>query len=352
MDGEGRSHPPLAGALGSRLRSIVTRPFGEMHGSRLRRTAAAGDEAFWRNEQVLDSTSSVAATSRRVSSVKFSRPPSVAVVETPHDALFRKAFGSVEAARGMLESLAPKSVLAKLDLDSLRPAPGTFVDQALAKSQSDLLFSATLAGRPALVYFLLEHKSYPDRWVGLQLAAYIIRIWEKSRQQEPPPQFLPPVIPLVVHHGPNGWAASARHAARRRSVDVRRFLAFVPDTGDAHGRSSSFRCRRRLLGGYCNDASWRSLKHGWLFLNQVDTFSRLEKLIAFCVQQHHQVMPHGAFQGQTPDEVFAGTGDQIPQQLARHRHTARRERIETNRRLNCRSCFFAGPKPDALPPPS
>jgi predicted transposase YdaD len=134
----------------------------------------------------------------------------VAIVETPHDALFREAFGSVEAARGMVESLASKSVLAKLDLDSLRPAPGTFVDQALAKSQSDLLFSATLAGRPALVYFLLEHKSYPDRWVGLQLAAYIIRIWEKSRQQEPPPQFLPPVIPLVVHHGPNGWAASTR----------------------------------------------------------------------------------------------------------------------------------------------
>jgi predicted transposase YdaD len=134
----------------------------------------------------------------------------VAIVETPHDTLFREAFGSVEAARGLLESLAPKSVLAKLDLGTLTPVPGTFVDEALAKSQSDLLFSVTLAGRPALVYFLLEHKSYPDRWVGLQLAAYVIRIWEKSRQQKPPPKVLPPVIPLVVYHGPSGWTASTR----------------------------------------------------------------------------------------------------------------------------------------------
>jgi transposase InsO family protein len=100
------------------------------------------------------------------------------------------------------------------------------------------------------------------------------------------------------------------------------------------------------------EAWWRSLKHGWLFLNQLDTFSRLEKLIAFYVQQHNQVMPHSAFEGQTPDEVFAGVGNQVPQQLAQQRHTARQERIETNRKLNCNSCFFADPKPDPLPPPS
>ncbi len=136
--------------------------------------------------------------------------PLVALVESPHDRLFKDAFGSPEAARGMIRALVPTSIVEKLDLDSLAPLPGTFVDEALAGSQSDLLFSVSLAGRPALVYLLLEHKSFPDRWVTLQLAGYILRIWEMSRTLKPPPRFLPPVIPLVVYHGPSGWTAPSR----------------------------------------------------------------------------------------------------------------------------------------------
>lgn len=134
----------------------------------------------------------------------------MALVESAHDRLFKDAFGSPEAARGMIRALVPHPIVERLDLDSLAPVPGTFVDEALAGSQSDLLFSVSLAGRPALVYLLLEHKSYPDRWVSLQLAGYILRIWEKSRTFKPPSKYLPPVIPLVVHHGPNGWAAPSR----------------------------------------------------------------------------------------------------------------------------------------------
>jgi transposase InsO family protein len=100
------------------------------------------------------------------------------------------------------------------------------------------------------------------------------------------------------------------------------------------------------------EAWWRSLKYGWLFLNPLDTYSRLEKLIEFYVHQHNAVMPHSAFRGQTPDEVFAGIGDRVPELLAEQRRTARQKRIESNRALNCESCFYSGGQPDALPPPS
>ena len=132
------------------------------------------------------------------------------VPQSPHDKLFTAAFGTRQAARGMLQTLLPKSILAKVDLGTLAPAPGSFVDEALAGSQSDLLFSVKLAGRPALIYVLLEHKSYHDPWVALQLLRYVTRIWEKSLREEPPPTRLPPVVPLVVYHGESGWNVSTR----------------------------------------------------------------------------------------------------------------------------------------------
>jgi predicted transposase YdaD len=149
-------------------------------------------------------------TSRLVPSWLHDTVPLVTITKTPHDDLFTEAFGTKQAARGMLQTLLPKSILAKVDLDTLAPVPGTFRDEALKTSQSDLLFSVELAGRPALVYVLLEHKSYHDPWVALQLLRYVVRIWEKALRAEPPPARLPPVIPLVVYHGETSWTASTR----------------------------------------------------------------------------------------------------------------------------------------------
>jgi len=57
---------------------------------------------------------------------------------------------------------------------------------------------------------------------------------------------------------------------------------------------------------------WRALKHQWLFLNTIDTVTRLEKLVAFYVHEHNTRLPHSAFRGQTPDEMYFSTGAHIP----------------------------------------
>jgi putative transposase len=56
------------------------------------------------------------------------------------------------------------------------------------------------------------------------------------------------------------------------------------------------------------EAWWRSLKHNWLFLNRLDTLAAVERLVSVYVQQHNAVIPHSAFHGQTPDEMYFGTG--------------------------------------------
>ena len=86
------------------------------------------------------------------------------------------------------------------------------------------------------------------------------------------------------------------------------------------------------------EAWWRRLKHGWLFLHHLHSFAALEKLIAWYVGEHNAVIPHSAFRGQTPDEIFLGRGDGIPEELDAARRQARAARLEANRSLSCERC--------------
>ena len=83
---------------------------------------------------------------------------------------------------------------------------------------------------------------------------------------------------------------------------------------------------------------WRALKHQWLFLNTLDSVRTVETLVAFYVQEHNSSLPHSAFRGQTPDEMYFGKGGDIPERLETSREKARKERIETNRKRTCCAC--------------
>src|SRR4029450_4160586 len=86
------------------------------------------------------------------------------------------------------------------------------------------------------------------------------------------------------------------------------------------------------------EAWWRSLKHQWLFLHSLDSVTTVRRLVEFYVQEHNQVVPHSAFRGQTPDEMYFGRGDAIPADLTSRAPTARRARVETNRLAACGTC--------------
>ena len=83
---------------------------------------------------------------------------------------------------------------------------------------------------------------------------------------------------------------------------------------------------------------WRTLKHQWLFLNTLDTVSRLEKLVKFYVDEHNTRLPHSAFRGQTPDEMYFGTGGRVPDELDNAKKVARQSRMKLNRETSCPIC--------------
>ena len=86
------------------------------------------------------------------------------------------------------------------------------------------------------------------------------------------------------------------------------------------------------------EAWWRSLKHQWLFLHSLDSVTTVRRLVEFYVDEHNRVLPHSAFRGQTPDEMYFGTGDAVPADLTSGADTARRARAEANRSSACRTC--------------
>jgi transposase InsO family protein len=71
------------------------------------------------------------------------------------------------------------------------------------------------------------------------------------------------------------------------------------------------------------EAWWRSLKHQWLFLHSLDSVTTVRRLVAFYVDEHNRVLPHSAFRGQTPDEMYRGTGDAMLADLTSRAAAAR-----------------------------
>jgi transposase InsO family protein len=80
------------------------------------------------------------------------------------------------------------------------------------------------------------------------------------------------------------------------------------------------------------------LKHQWLFLHSLDSIITVRRLVEFYVQEHNRVLPHSAFRGQTPDEMYFGTGDTVPADLTSRAAAARRTRVKANRSAACVTC--------------
>jgi predicted transposase YdaD len=128
-----------------------------------------------------------------------------------HDRFVRYTFSPPERAEAELRAVLPPHVVSEVDWASLRRESGSVVDPELRHTETDLLFSARLrSGRPLLLYVLLEHQSTEDPWMALRMLRYVVRQLEHWRQAHPESPRLPVILPLVMYHGPEPWAAPRR----------------------------------------------------------------------------------------------------------------------------------------------
>ena len=133
-------------------------------------------------------------------------------LHNPHDKLFKAGFSDPATAAAFLQDMLPPVISAGIEWDSLALEPGSFVSAKMRERHSDLLFSASFAGRKAFVYILFEHLSRPDSWLGLRLLEYMLLIWQAFLKANPDSCALPVILPVVLAQNDKAWEVKTQFA--------------------------------------------------------------------------------------------------------------------------------------------
>ncbi len=118
---------------------------------------------------------------------------------SPHDAVFKHLLSQRATARDFLLIHLPAHLRELCDLRTLQLESGSFIEEDLRSSHSDILYSLKTQGGEGYIYILIEHQSSPDSHMAYRLMRYAIaamqRHLDKGHRQ------LPLVIPLLFYHG-------------------------------------------------------------------------------------------------------------------------------------------------------
>src|SRR5690606_38836088 len=130
---------------------------------------------------------------------------------------FKETLGNVATAKDFLVNYLPEHIMEAIDVSTLELQKDNFIDNELVESFSDLLFSVGVHEEVGYIYFLFEHKSYPDKGVAFQLLKYMVGIWEVKTTKEN--KELPIVIPLVIYHGKDNWRTPSNLGAMLKGYE-------------------------------------------------------------------------------------------------------------------------------------
>ncbi|MFW6213876.1 MAG: Rpn family recombination-promoting nuclease/putative transposase [Spirochaetota bacterium] len=129
----------------------------------------------------------------------------MALPHNPYDAFFHEAFEDPHTARELTQFAAPEFA-SQYSHATISVKRDSLVPPELRSRQTDLLIRFGQNDQSAYAFVLYEHKSYPDRWVSVQLLRYLLIIWSREPKREHSGiNYLPPIMPIVIYHGRKTW---------------------------------------------------------------------------------------------------------------------------------------------------
>lgn len=150
-----------------------------------------------------------------------------------HDEFFRATFADPKIARAFCRHYVAGRFPNQLDVEGLKLQKGSFVDPDLRSHLSDMLYTVPLAGtnRSLYIYILIEHKSRSEEFTMVQLLRYMLQIWcmELEKAKYKAGFRLPPILPLILHHGEREFTAPTEFSELIRPVLG--MEAYVPKFG-------------------------------------------------------------------------------------------------------------------------
>ena len=118
---------------------------------------------------------------------------------TPHDAVFKQFLYHPDTARDFLDIYLPSTLRELCDLQTLKLESGSFIEDSLRASYSDVLWSLKTNEGDGYIYVVIEHQSSPDAHMAFRLMRYAIAVMQ--RHLDAGHKKLPLVIPLLFYHG-------------------------------------------------------------------------------------------------------------------------------------------------------
>ncbi|KUK39063.1 MAG: Uncharacterized protein XD68_1373 [Synergistales bacterium 54_24] len=119
----------------------------------------------------------------------------------PHDRFFKTVMADPRNVKDFIKEFLPHEVSREIDLTHVKHLPTERMNKN-AKYCMDLAVECNVGGEKTQIYFVFEHKSYPDDRILLQILGYMYAIWEEQKRKNQP---LTPIIPVVVYHGSQSW---------------------------------------------------------------------------------------------------------------------------------------------------
>ena len=126
-----------------------------------------------------------------------------------------------------MQNYLPGKVLDVARLDTLEICKDSFIEPDLKDYYSDMLYRVEFGESPGYIYFLFEHKSFPDRNIHLQLLEYMVKIWRLGQKQGGFGK-LSIVVPLVLYHGRSKWRINENFLSGFNGP-VESLVEYIPD---------------------------------------------------------------------------------------------------------------------------
>lgn len=125
------------------------------------------------------------------------RPESSAML--PHDAACKLLFSFPAMVRDLLAGFFPREWVEELDLSILERWPESTVSDDLLQRHRDRMWRVRYRDRWLYVLVLLEFQSTVDHTMAVRILACTALLYQDLLRTSSDP--LPPVLPIVVHHG-------------------------------------------------------------------------------------------------------------------------------------------------------
>jgi predicted transposase YdaD len=126
----------------------------------------------------------------------------------PHDKLFKTGFANPATACSFFEQHLAPEVFNSIDWETLAYENTSFVSAEMRNSESDLLYTVRLRGKPSqncFLYILWEHTSSENRFALLNLLSYMAGIWKRHVEHAKNAETLPPILPVLLTQNKQRW---------------------------------------------------------------------------------------------------------------------------------------------------